>query len=160
MLAHEGGRPKINTTYIAGTNDHLVITSLLTFSYTPEPGNIAYRPSVDVFFKSIARHWPEKGIAVLLTGMGRDGAEGLSVLRQSGWHTIAQDEASSVVYGMPKAAKELDAVVETLPADRITEALLSHLEGLSGTFRIPRTESPKLSPNSGPETEPKAKKDG
>lgn len=138
QLASEGGQPKINTVYVAGTNDHLVLTPGLAFSYTSETedglksSRTPFRPSADVFFKSVARHWPvqrmrKKGIAVLLTGMGRDGAEGLADLRRSGWHTIAQDEASSVVYGMPKAAKELGAAAEILPVSAIGPAILKRL---------------------------------
>ena len=79
---------------------------------------------MDVLFKSIARHWPGKGVGVLLTGMGQDGAEGLRDLCSAGWHTIAQDEATSVVYGMPKVAVQLGAVREVLPVERIGGALL------------------------------------
>jgi len=82
---------------------------------------------VDVFFKSVAKLWPSKGVAVLLTGMGRDGAEGLATLRRAGWYTIAQDEATSVVYGMPKAAKELGAAVDILPIDDVAPAILRFL---------------------------------
>lgn len=123
-LARDGVRPLPGTIYVAGTNNHLVLTPDLTFSYTPEPKNIPYRPSVDVFFMSVAKHWPRTCVAVLLTGMGRDGAEGLAALRRAGWHTIAQDEKTSVVYGMPKAAKELNAVDEILPIEDIAPAIL------------------------------------
>ena len=75
-------------------------------------------PSVDELFASLARHAPA-GVAVLLTGMGRDGAQGLAQLRAAGWHTIAQDEATSVVWGMPGAAHRLGAAVETLPLGAI-----------------------------------------
>ncbi len=127
-LAIKGEPLEAGTVYIAGTNDHLVLTTSLRFAYTPEPRSTHYRPSVDVFFKSIAKHWPNKGIAVLLTGMGRDGAIGLGTLRQIGWHTIAQDETTSVVYGMPKAAKELNAATEILPLENISSAILSSLK--------------------------------
>jgi two-component system, chemotaxis family, response regulator WspF len=110
--------------YVASSNDHLVITAMLKFAYTPEPLHTHYRPSVDVFFESVARFWPHPHVAVLLTGMGRDGAAGLATLRRKGWHTIAQDQATSVVYGMPKAAKELDAAVEILPLSEIAPAIL------------------------------------
>lgn len=123
-LAVVGDRPKPGFVYVAGTNDHLVLTSRLRFAYTPEPVELPFRPSVDVFFNSLAQYWPDKGEAILLTGMGRDGAKGLARLRQVGWHTIAQDEATSVVYGMPKAAKQLDAAVEILPLDQIGPAIL------------------------------------
>ncbi len=112
---------------MAGTGDHLVITSGLTFSYTQEPRSSNYRPSVDVFFESVAKHWPERCVAVLLTGMGRDGAAGLDVLRRIGWHTIAQDKTTSIVYGMPKAAKELGAAAEILPIAQIAQAIFRSL---------------------------------
>ena len=123
QVAKINERPQAGHVYVAGTNDHLILTSSLRFAYTPEPRNMPYRPSVDVFFSSVAKHWPMQGQAILLTGMGRDGAEGLSLLRQAGWHTIAQDESTSVVYGMPKAAKEIGAAIDVLPLDQIIHAI-------------------------------------
>lgn len=131
-LAVRGRRPEKGRVYIAGTNDHLVLTSGLTFSYTAEPIESVYRPSVDAFFLSIAAHWPNTGMALLLTGMGRDGASGLAVLRKKGWHTVAQDESTSVVYGMPKAARELNAAVEILPIDKIGPAIMNFLRKKQG----------------------------
>jgi two-component system response regulator WspF len=82
-----------------------------------------YRPSVDVFFASAARNWARTGVAVLLTGVGRDGAEGLLQLRNLGWRTIAQDASSSVVPDMPRAAAELGAAEEVLPLSQIAEVI-------------------------------------
>ena len=126
-LVPEGRRPASGNVFLAGSNDHLILTPDLTLAYTTEPANIPFRPSVDVFFKSVARLWPSKGVGVLLTGMGRDGAEGLAALRQAGWYTIAQDEATSVIYGMPKAAKELGAADDILPIGEVTPAILRFL---------------------------------
>jgi two-component system response regulator WspF len=94
-----------------------------------------YRPSVDVFFDSIARARAAPGVAALLTGMGRDGALGLARLRASGWHTIAQDKATSVVWGMPGAAVEIGAAVESLPIDLIGSAIAARMTAapLQGT---------------------------
>ena len=78
-----------------------------------------HRPSVDVLFRSVARHAGRNAVGVLLTGMGRDGASGLAEMRAAGGHTIAQDEASCVVFGMPREAIELGAVETILPLDRI-----------------------------------------
>ncbi len=125
-LAVPGEFPNPGNVYVAGSNDHLVLTSRMTFSYNPEPREMPYRPSIDVLFKSVAKHWPAKGKAILLTGMGRDGAEGLAILRKAGWHTIAQNQASSIVYGMPKAARELGAAVEILSLDEIVSSLLKN----------------------------------
>ena len=126
-LAHEGEQPRNGQVYVAGANYHLILTPGLRFAYTPEPHQVLYRPSVDVFFESVARYWPQKGCAILLTGMGRDGAKGLALLHNAGWHTIAQDEATSIVYGMPKAAKELGAATNILPIDEIGPKILKFL---------------------------------
>ena len=126
-LAEEGACPCRGTALLAGKNDHLVLTSSLDLAYIKEPIETPFRPSVDVLFKSVAAHWPSMGVAILLTGMGRDGAEGLKMLHRVGWHTIAQDEATSVVYGMPKAARDLGAASEILPIDQIAPAILRRL---------------------------------
>jgi two-component system response regulator WspF len=123
QLALTRQQPQVGTVYLASSNDHLILTKQCTFAYTPEPHNIPYRPSVDVFFKSVVKNWPQKSVAVLLTGMGRDGAEGLALLREAGWYTIAQDEATSVIYGMPKAAKERGAATTILPLGEISKAI-------------------------------------
>jgi two-component system, chemotaxis family, response regulator WspF len=127
VMATAGSRPEPGKVLIAVTNDHLCLQSNLSLRYTQDPIDYPYRPSVDVFFKSIAQHWQRQGTAVLLTGMGKDGALGLSLLREKGWHTIAQDRATCVVYGMPKAAVELGAVVESLPIESIASKLIQRL---------------------------------
>ncbi|MEO5668538.1 MAG: chemotaxis-specific protein-glutamate methyltransferase CheB [Bdellovibrionota bacterium] len=86
-----------------------------------------FKPSVDYLFKSATQVRGLKISAALLTGMGRDGAQGLLELKQSGAWTIAQDESTSVVYGMPRAAKEIGADCQVLPLGQIAEALLSGL---------------------------------
>ena len=83
-----------------------------------------HRPSVDVMFRSVVRAVGSRAIGVILTGMGRDGADGLLTLRNSGAETIGQDEQSSVVYGMPRVAFEIGAVVRQLPLERIGETLI------------------------------------
>ena len=123
-LANAGCMIEVGKVLVAGTNDHLVIQSNLKLAYTENPRDYPYRPSVDVFFKSIAQHWSGKGVAVLLTGMGKDGAQGLALLRSQGWHTIAQAKSSCVIYGMPKAAVELGAAVDILPVEAIAPAIL------------------------------------
>lgn len=84
-----------------------------------------HRPSVDVMFHSLLRSSGGNAIGVILTGLGRDGAEGLLALRQAGAETIGQDEASCVVYGMPRAAFEIGAVARQLPLERIAERILT-----------------------------------
>jgi two-component system, chemotaxis family, protein-glutamate methylesterase/glutaminase len=86
-----------------------------------------HRPSVDVLFESVARELGAGAVGVLLTGMGDDGARGLLALRGAGAATIAQDEASSVVYGMPKAAADMAAAAEVCALDDMAEAILRRL---------------------------------
>ncbi|HWI41472.1 MAG TPA: chemotaxis-specific protein-glutamate methyltransferase CheB [Verrucomicrobiae bacterium] len=83
------------------------------------------RPSIDVFFRSLAEESPEKTVAVLLTGMGRDGADGMRLLRDRGAATIVQDEETSAVFGMPKAAIAMNAADHVLPLGNIPDALLN-----------------------------------
>lgn len=118
-LAEEGDRPQIGEVLVAAREEHLVFTSSTRLGYTRVPVELSYRPSVDVFLKSVDHYWKGDVTAVLLTGMGRDGAEGLRLLRESGHRTIAQDRATSAVYGMPKAAAEMKAAVEILALDKI-----------------------------------------
>lgn len=83
-----------------------------------------HRPSVDFLFDSVARARGASSVGVILTGMGRDGARGLLSMREAGASTLGQDEASCVVFGMPKAASEIGAVERLLPLDKITTAIL------------------------------------
>ncbi len=122
-VAREGMRPSADTVLVAATDDHLVLGKDLALHYTPDPRDYPYRPSVNAFFLSLEHYWPRRDVAMLLTGMGKDGAQGLAALRQAGWHTIAQNEKSSVVYGMPAAAAELNAAVEILPIEMIAAAV-------------------------------------
>ena len=123
--ALEGDRPQKGVVLVACTNDHLCLQSNQTLNYVREPIDYPYRPSIDVFFRSVARYRTAQGTAILLTGMGRDGAEGLRLLRDAGWYTIAQDQSSCAVYGMPRAAAELNAAVEVLNPEAIA-ATLTH----------------------------------
>lgn len=124
QVAAAGSRPARGMAWLAGSNDHLILKPDLTLDYRSEPREASYRPSVDIFFASLLSHWPRNDAAVLLTGMGKDGAEGLLALRNRGWHTIAQDEKSCVVYGMPKAAAEAGAAVEIGSLEEIASSLI------------------------------------
>lgn len=123
-VAQAGDRPVSGTTFLAGTNEHLVLNPGGRLSYTHEPVANSNSPSVDVFFESLIETWSGKVVGVLLTGMGRDGALGLKALRLHGHHTIAQNRATSAVYGMPKAAAEIDAAVDILALDQIAPRLI------------------------------------
>jgi two-component system response regulator WspF len=124
-LARSGEQPTPGTVLVAASNDHLELTPDHSVRYTPEPSSCPYRPSVDVLFGSAGATWPRLGVGVLLTGMGTDGAAGLLRLRALGWHTVAQDEGTCVVYGMPRAAAEKGAAVETLPLSQIGPSIVA-----------------------------------
>lgn len=126
-LVAPGARPEPGRILLAATNDHLKMDSAHRLHYDVEPAAQSYRPSVDVFFNSVAAHWPRPGVAAVLTGMGRDGAKGLLKLRLGKWHTIAQDQATSIVWGMPRAAAEIGAAVDVLPIDQIGRAIVKQL---------------------------------
>ena len=126
-VAEHGDRPSAGTVLLAGTNDHIVLSNDRTLEYRAEPREVFFRPSVDVFFESVADCWPQPGAALLLTGMGRDGARGMLRLRSRGWHTIAQDEATSVVWSMPKAAIDAGAACEVLPVAEMPAAIMAQL---------------------------------
>jgi two-component system, chemotaxis family, protein-glutamate methylesterase/glutaminase len=89
-----------------------------------EPVN-GHRPSVDVLFASVGETVGERAVGVILTGMGRDGAAGLLAMRRAGARTLGQNEASSVVYGMPKVAFEMGAVERQLPLARLSQEILA-----------------------------------
>ena len=87
------------------------------------------RPSVDVLFQSVAKNAGRNAVGVMLTGMGADGAKGMLAMKACGAHTMAQDEATCVVYGMPKEAVKLGAVDDIVPLPKIPRAIVSVLEG-------------------------------
>ena len=132
-VAVEGARPTAGVVDVAATNDHLILRDNETFSYTTHPADLAFRPSVDVFFQSIASLPKRSVIGVLLTGIGSDGAQGMARLRDMGHHTLAQDEASCVVFGMPRAAIELKAAAQVMPPDQITGALIRQMDAQFNT---------------------------
>jgi two-component system response regulator WspF len=127
-----GDRIARGVVFLAATDDHLVLSDAEHFAYTAEPLEMPYRPSVDVFFGSVARFRGGEIVAALLTGIGRDGAAGLLALRSAGALTIAQDEHTSTVYGMPKAARQLNAAARILPLDQIGPAITAAIRERSG----------------------------
>ncbi|MGQ0501710.1 MAG: protein-glutamate methylesterase/protein-glutamine glutaminase [Panacagrimonas sp.] len=114
--------------YIAPGDRHLTVIrdgARYVCRLTDAPPENRHRPSVDVLFRSVALNAGANSVAAILTGMGDDGARGLLELRRAGANTLAQDEASSVVWGMPGAAVKLGAANEVLPLSRIAARLLA-----------------------------------
>ena len=109
--------------YLAGDDFHQIVTANLQVRLDGMQAAGVHRPSVDVLFKNTARFFGPAAVGVLLSGMGEDGARGLLEMHQAGAYTIAQDEATSVIFGMPKAAISLGAVREVLPLDCIPSRL-------------------------------------
>ena len=118
--------------YLAARPEHLVMTQDFRLAFSHDWKDLICRPSIDVFFRSVAAVPGARGAGALLTGMGRDGAEGLLALRNAGFYTIAQAAATSVIYGMPKAAAELGAAKLVLSIEEIGAGLL---RGISGVAR-------------------------
>jgi two-component system chemotaxis response regulator CheB len=86
-----------------------------------------HRPSIDVLFNSIAETYGKETVAVIMTGMGRDGATGIHNIRNKGGFTIAQDEATSVVFGMNKVAIHEDGINDIVPLQNITGKIVEHI---------------------------------
>ena len=113
---------------MAPVDKHMVVDNGLVRLHGG-PERFSCRPSVDVLFESVAREFGNCAVAALLTGMGRDGASGLLDIRRAGGFTIAQDEASSVVYGMPREAAILGAAEKIMPLSAIGPALAAVAPG-------------------------------
>lgn len=123
-VAYSGQIIRAGNVYLAGSNEHLVIDGEGRLSYSKIPRQLPYKPSIDIFFNCLRPLSSSKFVAILLTGMGSDGAYGLKLLRQEGWHTIAQESKSCVVFGMPKVAIETDAATDVLSLEEIPEKII------------------------------------
>ncbi|MCL4183921.1 MAG: chemotaxis response regulator protein-glutamate methylesterase [Burkholderiaceae bacterium] len=146
--AEGGERVMPGHVYVAPGHSHLKLERNGAFYYTAlsqdAPVN-RHRPSVDVLFDSAARAAGPNVIAILLTGMGRDGAQGMLHVRQAGGYTLAQDEASCVVFGMPRAAIELGAACAVAPLERLPAEALSRLTQTAGSGRAAAVTADTLS---------------
>ncbi|MDR0502636.1 MAG: chemotaxis-specific protein-glutamate methyltransferase CheB [Treponema sp.] len=123
-LAEAGTIPVKGNIYVAPTDKHLVINERGIAFTDSEPVH-NQKPAADLLFKSAAALYGQSLIGVVLTGMGADGADGIRSIRKSGGITIAQDEASSMIYGMPRAAAETGCVDIVLPLNEISQKLLA-----------------------------------
>jgi two-component system chemotaxis response regulator CheB len=121
--------------YIAPGNYHIYVEKKVTgavIRLSQDPPRNGHRPSADFLFESVAKNYQNHALGVIMTGMGRDGAAELANMRKEGAWTLGQDEASAIVYGMPKVAWELGAVQKQVPlmqmADAISELAREHLD--------------------------------
>ncbi|HBE20321.1 MAG TPA: chemotaxis response regulator protein-glutamate methylesterase [Cyanobacteria bacterium UBA11149] len=128
-IAQHGEIPKQGIIYFPPEQKHLELDKNGKFFCHNEANIEGHRPSVTVTFNSVAKFYGRKAVGVLLTGMGRDGAKGMEALAEAGACTIAQDEATSVIFGMPKEAIELGAAREVLPIGSIAHFLVDMLGG-------------------------------
>jgi len=131
--AATGDRVRPGCVLIAPGNRHTTIVrngAQYAVNIVDGPLVSRHRPSVDVLFRSVAQAAGSNAVGVLMTGMGVDGAEGLLEMKRAGAATIAQDEATSVVWGMPKAAIDRGAVDDVLPLSRIAAAILAKAVGV------------------------------
>lgn len=117
-LVGESRKPEPGHVLVSDGSSHLVFSNGMLVSFPVESEDL-YVPSVDRLFSSAVSDRVSSGIAVLLSGMGSDGAEGLMALREAGWNTIAQDEVTSVVWGMPGSAVRIGAPLHVLSLDEI-----------------------------------------
>jgi len=127
-VAEEAEVPKAGTVYIAQTDRHLELCGFegqnCSFRYNDDEPEQNQKPAADVLFRTAAESLKQSLVSVVLTGMGSDGAAGTRKIREMGGITLAQDEESSLIYGMPKAAFETGCVDMVLPLDKIPEELL------------------------------------
>ncbi|MDB9528302.1 chemotaxis-specific protein-glutamate methyltransferase CheB [Oscillatoria sp. CS-180] len=133
QIAEAGERPRSGHVYFPAERQHLQINLQGKFTHSLDPPLGGHRPSVTTTFISIAEFYGRKAIGVLLTGMGRDGAEGMKAIAQAGGMTLAQDEATSVVFGMPKEAIALGAAEHVLPIQAIAPTVLELVNNPSPT---------------------------
>jgi two-component system chemotaxis response regulator CheB len=126
-LARHADELETGQVLIAPDNYHMRVNSMGLISLDKGAPEHGLRPAANRLFDSVARVYGATAIGVILTGMGSDGAEGLRTLRETGAHTIAQDQATSVVFGMPAVAIELGAAEQVLPTNKIAGSIMALL---------------------------------
>jgi two-component system, chemotaxis family, protein-glutamate methylesterase/glutaminase len=128
-IARDQEIPAAGTVYVAPGDRHLLLSPVGTLRISAAPALASQRPSATLLFGSMAKAAGPRGLGVILTGMGEDGAEGLVELRQAGGYTLAEDESTAVVYGMPAAAVRMGGVRASLPLDLIAPRVLRMAQG-------------------------------
>lgn len=135
--ARDGEPLVVGHVYLAPGDHHLEVVghNPMRCKLSAAPKVNGHRPSADVMFGSVVRVARDRAIGIILTGMGRDGADGLLAMRQAGCETIGQDEASCVVYGMPRVAQEIGAVIRQLPLEQIGSRAIRIANGYAKAAR-------------------------
>jgi two-component system, chemotaxis family, protein-glutamate methylesterase/glutaminase len=128
-IGRHGDEPKAGEVIVAPDDYHMSVNNMGLVTLTKAPAYYGLRPAANYLFHSVAEVFGPTAAGVILTGMGSDGAEGLRLLRQAGGCTIAQDQESCVVFGMPAVAIEQGAAVHILPVEKIAPALINLLSG-------------------------------
>jgi two-component system chemotaxis response regulator CheB len=128
-IARDQEIPVAGNVYVAPGDRHLLLSSAGTLQISTAPALASQRPSATLLFRSMAKAAGSRGLGVILTGMGEDGAEGLVEMRHAGGYTLAEDESTAVVYGMPAAAARMGGVRASLPLDLIAPRLLRVAQG-------------------------------
>lgn len=122
--AADGDRVEVGTVLVAPGGRHLLLTPEGRVTLNDDPPMHGVRPAVDKCFESAVPIWGDRMIGVILTGMGYDGAKGMVALKKAGGRTVAEDQSTCVVYGMPKVVVEMGAADEVLPVDEISAAIV------------------------------------
>ena len=130
QLAEDGMEAMPGNVYMAPAEKHLIVDYVnsvgrAVLKLTDEPPEHFLRPAVNKLFRTCAEHYKKSCLGILLTGMGRDGAEGCKMILDNGGYTIVEDKSTCAVFGMPAAAIELNAASEVLPRTKIAERVLS-----------------------------------
>lgn len=128
-IARDQEIPTAGQVYVAPGDRHLLLSTAGTLKIDAAPALESQRPSATLLFQSMAQSIGSRGLGIILTGMGEDGAKGLLELRQAGGYILAEDESTAVVYGMPAAAARIGAVSASLPLDLIAPRLLQLTRG-------------------------------
>ncbi len=116
-----------NNIFLVGGNEHFRLNNKSVFEVADNQKGQHYTPSINILFQSFADNDKYKGLAIILTGMGNDGAKGLLSLKKKGWHTLVQDENSSAIYGMPKAAYDLGAADKKLNIEELISEIRKYI---------------------------------
>jgi two-component system chemotaxis response regulator CheB len=140
-VAAEGETIVPGTVYVSPSEKHMEVTDTKNVVFIERHPKDIYRPSCDILLASVARVYGPKAAGVILTGMGSDGVLGMKEIKEAGGATIAQDEKSSIVFGMPKVAIENGCIDKILSLDEIGEGIVRFASGDKGFMERTGTQA-------------------